>query len=84
MGPDATATVDEIREIRQRIDGRLEALEASLPSRGVLVDNLALAALGGAAATLVGWYILHRWRLRRQDKRVKRLVREVLDEAGVT
>lgn len=80
MGQDPSRTVSEIALIRDRLDDELDALAATLPPVDVLVRRAVLAAAAGALVVLGLWYAGHRARLGRQERRVKRLVREAIAE----
>lgn len=82
MGADPAATVKDIEETRRRIDAELDALEAVLPPRDELVRRLTYAALGGAVAVLSLWFIANRWKVRRQDRRIRRIVQEAIDASA--
>jgi hypothetical protein len=81
MGADAAATVRDIEETRRRIDSELDALEASLPPRDEVMRKLTYAALGGAVAILSLWFLGHRMKVRRQERRVRRIIREAITES---
>lgn len=82
MGENTAATVSEIEEIRGRLDAELGALQATLPPKDEIVRRLTYAAIGGAVTVLSLWYVGHRLRVRRQDRRVRRLVREAIEESN--
>lgn len=82
MDDDRIAVLEgEIRAIQGDLVRDLDALADHLPAKDDLVK------LGGvAAAVLVGGYLVLTWLLgrrkrKREDKRLKRLVREAVDEA---
>lgn len=81
MGSSSTETVKEIQEIRGRIDSDLDELGAVLPPRDEIVSQLAISALTGAVVIVSIWFIARRRRTRKEDRRVRRLVREALEEA---
>lgn len=81
MGADPAGTVSDIEETRRRIDAELDALEAVLPPRDEVVRRLTYAAVGGAIAVLSLWFVGHRLKVRRQDRRMRRIVREAIGEA---
>lgn len=81
MGENTAATVSEIEEIRGRLDAELDALQATLPPKDEVVRRLTYAAIGGAVTVLSLWYLGHRLRVRRQDRRIRRLVREAIEES---
>ncbi len=80
MGQDAAATVREIEAIRDRIDAQLEELGEALPPREQLVRRVAFAALGGLLAAATLWYLAHRFKVARQDSRVRSLVKQAILE----
>lgn len=80
MGQDPDETLKEIAQIRARIDRELDALGEALPPTDELKKNLAVGLAIGLA-TMVGlWFVTNRLKHARQDRRVKRLVREALRE----
>jgi hypothetical protein len=81
MGESSSETVKEIEEIRARIDADIDALAASLPPKETLVTRFMLAALGGAILVLSLWFAGNRWKTRRQERRIRRLVRDAIDES---
>lgn len=80
MGESAAQTVREIDAIRDRIDRELDALGETLPPPETLKRQLALAAVGSVVAVLSVWYLGHRLKVRRQDRHVKRLVKDAIRE----
>lgn len=80
MGADPAATVKDIEDTRRRIDAELDALEAALPPRDEVIRKLTYAALGGAIAILSVWFLGHRVKVRRQERRVRRIIREAISE----
>lgn len=78
MGSNATGTMREIAELRDRIDADLDALSEFMPPREELVPRILMAAVGGAVTVLSLWFLGHRMKVRRQDKRIKRLVQEAV------
>lgn len=80
MGESAAQTVREIEAIRDRIDGDLEALGETLPPPDTLKKQVAVAAIGGVVTVFSLWYLAHRLRVRAEDRRVKRLVKEAIEE----
>lgn len=78
----STRTVSEIQAIRARLDDRFDALAATLPPRDVVLRKLVVSALAGAATVLTLWYVAHRIRVRGEEERLKRLVREAVREAA--
>lgn len=86
MGQDAAATVREIQRIRHRIDADLEELSEALPPGNEVVGRAVVAAVAGAVVVLGLWYLAHRLKVGRSERRVKSLVKEAireLDGAGV-
>lgn len=82
MDQESARTVSEIQAIRTRLDDEFDALAATLPPRDEVVRKLVVSALAGAAVVLTVWYLAHRFRVRGEEKRLKRLVREAVREAG--
>lgn len=82
MGESPAQTVREIEEIRDRIDSELDALGEALPPTETLVRRVAVAAVGGAIAVLSLWFLTHRVKVATQDRRLKRLVRQAVEEAN--
>lgn len=80
MGESAAQTVREIEAIRDRIDEDLDALGETLPPPETLKKQAMLAAVGGVVAVFSLWYLSHRLRVRSEDRRVKRLVKEAIEE----
>ena len=81
MGESATQKVREIEEVRDRLDVEMDALGQRVPWWDALVKRMAMAAAGGAAALFSVWFALHRLKIKLQDRRVRRLVVEALEEA---
>lgn len=82
MGEGPARTMREIDEIRDRIDAELDELGEALPPAETLLRKAVLAAVGGATTLLTLWFIVHRIRIRLQDRRVRRLIREAIEEAN--
>ena len=82
MGESATEKVREIEEVRDRLDAELDLLGQRIPPRDALVKRMAMAAAGGAAALFSVWFALHRVKIKLQDRRIRRLVAEALEEAN--
>ncbi|MGH3443570.1 MAG: hypothetical protein ACRDUY_16300 [Nitriliruptorales bacterium] len=78
MGSNATGTLREIAELRDRVDADLDALSEFLPPREELVPRILTAAVGGAVAVLSLWFLGHRMKARRQEQRIKRLVQDAV------
>lgn len=83
MGESPDETLREIAAIRDRIDHELDALGDSLPPTDELVGRLAIGLAAGVLAALGMWYLVHRLGQAREDRRLKRLVREALREHGL-
>jgi hypothetical protein len=81
VGARTAEKVREIEEIRGRLDAEIGALAATLPPKDEVVRRLTGAAVGGAVTVLTLWYLGHRMRVRRQDRRIRRLAREAIVEA---
>ena len=80
MGEGTAGTVREIQQIRSRLDGELDALQDSLPPTEDIAQKAAAIVGGLVAAVLALWLLGRRMRTNREDERVKRLVREAMDE----
>lgn len=81
MGASSHETVREIAEIREQLDADLDALSATLPPKETVIARLATAAVGGAITVLSLWFIGNRLRRRRQDRRIRHLVAEAIEDA---
>ena len=84
MGEGTATKVREIEAIRSRLDLELDELAQRLPPRETLVKRLIVAAVAGATAAFSLWFVAHRVHVRSQDHRLKRLVREAIEESRVT
>lgn len=82
MGQGTARTMREIDAIRHRIDAELDELGEALPPAETIRRKAALAAVGGATTLLTLWFLVHRLRIRLQDRRVRRLIREAIEEAN--
>lgn len=80
MGQSPDETLREIAAIRDRIDGELDALGDALPPTDELVGRIVIALAAGVGTVLGLWYLAHRMSRARQDRRVKRLVKQALAE----
>lgn len=84
MSQGPARTMREIDEIRHRIDAELDELGEALPPVETIRRKAALAAVSGAVTLLTLWFLAHRLRIRLQDRRVRRLIREAIEEANGT
>ncbi len=84
MSDGPARTIREIDEIRGRIDAELDELGEALPPAETLRRKAALAAVGAATTLLTLWFAIHRIRIRLQDRRVRRIVRQAIEEANET
>lgn len=84
MSEGPARTMREIDEIRGRIDAELDELGEALPPAETLLRKAALAAVGAVTTLLTLWFTVHRIRIRLQDRRVRRIVREAIEEANGT
>ncbi|MDQ4129715.1 MAG: hypothetical protein M3133_01785 [Actinomycetota bacterium] len=82
MGESPAQTVREIEEIRDRIDSELDALGEALPPKETLIRRVGLVAVGGTIAVLSLWFLAHRVKVATHDRRLRRLVREAIEEAN--
>ncbi len=80
MGQDPAATVREIERIRHRIDADLEELSEALPPGDELVGRAVVAAVAGVVVVLGLWYLVHRLKVGRSERRLKSLVKDALRE----
>ena len=65
MGERAAETVEEIEDLRHRLDGEVKELENRLPAPARWTKQLAGVALGGGAGGSVVWFAVRKVRARR-------------------
>ncbi len=82
MAEGTARTIREIDEIRDRIDAELDELGETLPPAETLRRRATFAAVGGAVTLLTLWFITHRLRVRLQDRRMRRIIRDAIEEAN--
>ncbi len=80
MGENTDQTVKEIESIRAQIDSDIDELAAVLPPREQIVSQLVVAGAAGVVVVLSLWFVARRRRTRKDERRIRRLVREAIDE----
>ncbi|MDQ3991328.1 MAG: hypothetical protein M3245_03330 [Actinomycetota bacterium] len=78
MGEGATQTVDEIREVRDRLGDELEELEARLPRQARMAKKVAGLAIGGGIGGTLFWMGMRRVRSRRRKTAAAHAVQTVV------
>ncbi|MGH9041872.1 MAG: hypothetical protein ACRDZ3_16760, partial [Acidimicrobiia bacterium] len=66
MGERAAETVEEIEDLRSRIDGEVRELEQRLPAPARWTKQLVGIAAGGGVGGSVVWFAIRRLKARRQ------------------
>ncbi|MFN2557242.1 MAG: hypothetical protein ABR592_10320 [Nitriliruptorales bacterium] len=82
MSEGPARTMREIDEIRGRIDAELDELGEALPPAETLRRKATMAAVGAVTTLFTLWFVVHRIRIRLQDRRVRRIIREAIEEAN--
>lgn len=78
MGQSSAETVEEIENIRDRLDGEVRALEDHLPAPAVWAKRLVGVAVGGGAAGSAFWFVTRRIRSARASTAPSEPVQSVI------
>ena len=72
MGASAAQTVEEIEEIRGRLDGEVQELQHRLPAPAVWTKRLVGMAVGGGVGGSLFWFVSRRVRSHQESKAEQR------------
>jgi hypothetical protein len=78
MGQRSVETVKEIEETRERLEGKLRALEERMPAL-TPVKRIAGLALGGGMGGAIFWFAVKRARARKRKKQAAQPVNAVIN-----
>ena len=78
MGQRSVETVREIEETREKLEGKLLALEERMPAL-TPVKRLVGVAVGGGMGGTVFWFVVKRMRARKQKKQAVQPVNAVIN-----
>ena len=76
MGKSATSTLNEIEETRHRLEKDVAELTERLPAPAIWAKRLIGLAVGGGIGGSVFWFVVHRIRNKRRDRKLKEPIAE--------
>ena len=69
MGQGTAEAVEEIEQVRQRLDAEVEVLQERLPVVAVWTKRAVGIAVGGGFSGTVFWFVVRRMRKKRRQRR---------------
>jgi hypothetical protein len=84
MGKSATSTLNDIEETRHRLEKDVAELTERLPAPAIWAKRLIGLAVGGGVGGSAFWFVVHRIRSKRKDRKVKEPIREKAPQQAVS